>query len=69
MAVIKTITPYISRKKIDRIEAPCREIDSEEILERYIALISTRLSRDNTVEVKSLKQDRSVEQNLLNDNG
>jgi len=62
MAIIKTITPYISRNKIERIEAHCRKIDSEEIVERYLALISTRMSRDSRIDIKSFKQESSSEQ-------
>lgn len=62
MAIIRTITPYISRNKIERIESHCRKIDSEEIVERYLALISTRRPRDNRIEIKPLKQDGSGEQ-------
>ena len=62
MAIIRTITPYISRNKIERIESHYRKIDSEEIVERYLALISTRRPRDNRIEIKPLKQDGSGEQ-------
>lgn len=62
MAIIKTITPYISRKRMGRIEAHCRKIGSEEIVEGYIALVSTRMSRDNKIEIKPLRKDKDGEQ-------
>ncbi|MFC1832671.1 hypothetical protein ACFL0S_11735 [Thermodesulfobacteriota bacterium] len=62
MAIIKTITPYISKNRMGRIEAHCRKIGSEEIVEGYIALVSTRMSRDNKIEIKPLRKDEGGEQ-------
>ena len=45
-----------------RIEAHCRKIGSEEIVEGYIALVSTRMSRDHKIEIKPLRKDEGGEQ-------
>ena len=62
MAVIRSITPYISRQRIERIEAHCTKINSEEMVERYIALVSARLARDHVIRIKPLKKEDDGEQ-------
>ena len=62
MAVIKSIKPYISKKRMERIEAHCEQLNSEEIVERYVALVSARLARDHVIRIQPLKKEDSGDQ-------